>query len=200
MRSIASGAMSEGGSIDPAFTIDPDIRVARTLPARVYSDPILFRAQQDRVFARTWHYAAADDVVKVAGQVYPFTLLPGALDEPLVLTRDASDRVRCLSNVCTHRGTVVVEGAGHETQLRCRYHGRRFTLDGRFHSMPEFDATANFPSKADDLPRVSLARLERFLMVALAPTMPFDDVVAPARARLAGLPFADLVYDATRSE
>src|SRR5207247_9447860 len=97
MRSIASGAMSEGGSIDPAFTIDPDIRVARTLPARVYSDPILFRAQQDRVFARTWHYVAHDDVVMVAGQVYPFTLLPGPLDVTLLLTRDAEACLHALS-------------------------------------------------------------------------------------------------------
>ena len=188
--------MSEGGSIDPAFTIDPDIHVARTLPARVYSDPILFRAQQDRVFARTWQYVAHDDVVKVAGQVYPFTLLPGALDEPLLLTRDAEDRVHALSNVCTHRGTLVVDGPGHEQQLRCRYHGRRFTLDGRFHSMPEFEATADFPSAADDLPRVALGTWQRFLMVALAPAMPFDDVVAPLRARLGHLPFDRLAFDA----
>src|SRR6266508_2992299 len=117
------------------FDIDPDIRVAKTLPARVYSDPAVFRAQRDRVFARTWQYAAHDDVVKVAGQVYPFTLLPGSLDEPLLLTRDAQDRVNALSNVCTHRGTLVVDGPAHEQQLRCRYHGRRFSLDGRFHPM-----------------------------------------------------------------
>lgn len=138
------------------FVIDPDIRVAKTLPARVYSDPALFRAQRDLVFAETWQYAAHDDVVKVAGQVYPFTLLPGALDEPLLLTRDARDDVHALSNVCTHRGTLVVDGPGHEQQLRCRYHGRRFSLDGRFHSMPEFEGTADFPSPADDLPHVAL--------------------------------------------
>jgi hypothetical protein len=28
---------------DALFEIDPDIRVARTLPARVYSDPEIFR-------------------------------------------------------------------------------------------------------------------------------------------------------------
>ena len=181
---------------DAVFEIDPDIRLARTLPARVYSDPDLFRAQGDSVFARTWQYAAHDDLVKVPGQVYPFTLLPGALDEPLVLTRDLSDQIRCLSNVCTHRGTVVVEGAGHEQQLRCRYHGRRFTLDGRFHSMPEFEETKDFPSPADDLPQVGLGAWERFLMVSLAPAMPFEEAVAPMRARLAGLPFNALVYDA----
>src|SRR5256885_16530531 len=105
MRSIASASMNEP---EFAFTIDPDIRVARTLPARVYSDPTLFRVQQSRVFARTWQYAAHDDVVKVAGQVYPFMLLPGALDDPLLLTRDAKDRVQPPSNRCPHRGTLVI--------------------------------------------------------------------------------------------
>jgi choline monooxygenase len=188
--------MNEPERSESTFSIDADIRVARTLPARVYSDPTLFRAQQDRVFARTWQYAAHDEVVKVAGQVYPFTLLPGALDEPLLLTRDARDELHAVSNVCTHRGTLVVEGPGHEQQLRCRYHGRRFSLDGRFHSMPEFEGTASFPSPADDLPHVALGTWERFLMVALAPAMTFDDVVASMRSRLGHLPFGQLVFDA----
>jgi phenylpropionate dioxygenase-like ring-hydroxylating dioxygenase large terminal subunit len=179
------------------FEIDPDIRVARTLPARVYSDPEIFRLQRERVFARTWQYAGHDDLVKVAGQVHPFTLLPGALDEPLLLTRDQKDELHCLSNVCTHRGTLVVEGAGVEQQLRCRYHGRRFALDGRFHSMPEFESTANFPSASDDLPRVALGTWTRFLMVSLAPAMPFDELVGPMRGRLEMLPFRELVYDAS---
>ncbi len=165
---------------DALFEIDPDIRVARTLPARVYSDPEIFRMQRERLFARTWHYAGHDDLVKVAG---------------LLLTRDQKDQIHCLSNVCTHRGTLVVEGSGHEQQLRCRYHGRRFALDGRFHSMPEFEATANFPSAADDLPPVPLGTWTRFLMASLAPAMPFDQLIAPMRARLEALPFRELVYD-----
>src|SRR5436190_2274192 len=180
---------------DALFEIDPDIRVARTLPARVYSDPEIFRLQHDRLFARTWHYAGHDDLVKVAGQVHPFTLLPGALDEPLLLTRDQTDQVHCVSNVCTHRGTLVVDGPGHEQQLRCRYHGRRFALDGRFHSMPEFEGTAHFPSPSDDLPHVALGAWQRFLMVALAPAMPFDELVAPMRGRIGHLPFDQLVFD-----
>ena len=183
---------------DALFEIDPDIRVARTLPARVYADPEIFRVQRDRVFARTWHYVGHDDLVKVAGQVHPFTLLPGMLDEPLVLTRDGNDRMHCLSNVCTHRGTLVVEGAGVEQQLRCRYHGRRFALDGRFHSMPEFEQTANFPAKTDDLAEVPLGSWERFLLVALAPSprMSIAAIFAPLVARIHQLPFSELTFDA----
>jgi phenylpropionate dioxygenase-like ring-hydroxylating dioxygenase large terminal subunit len=183
---------------DALFEIDADIRVARTLPARVYSDPEIFRLQRERVFARSWQYAGHADLIKVAGQVYPFTLLPGMLDEPLVLTRDGSDRIHCLSNVCTHRGTLVVEGAGVEQQLRCRYHGRRFALDGRFHSMPEFEQTANFPAKTDDLAEVPLGFWERFLLVALAPhpEMSVATIFEPLVKRLHQLPFSELTFDA----
>jgi choline monooxygenase len=184
---------------EPLFEIDSDIRVARTLPARVYSDPEIFRLQRERVFARTWHYAGDTDQIKVAGQVYPFTLLPGMLDEPLVLTRDGNDRIHCLSNVCTHRGTLVVEGAGVLQQLRCRYHGRRFALDGRFHSMPEFEETANFPAKTDDLAEVPLGFWGRFMLVALAPSpeMSIAAIFAPLIYRLHQLPFAELTFDAS---
>src|SRR6267142_2456340 len=208
-RSARAGRDSREGCPDPIatiaavsdglFEIDPDIRVARTFPARVYSDPEIFRIQRDRLFARTWHYAGHDDLVKVAGQVHPFTLLPGALDEPLLLTRDQKDEVHCVSNVCTHRGTLVVEGPGHEQQLRCRYHGRRFALDGRFHSMPEFEGTAHFPSPSDDLPHVALGTWQRFLMVALEPAMTFDDLVAPMQGRIGHLPWGQLVFDAAGS-
>src|SRR5262245_1760948 len=179
------------------FSIDPDIRVARTLPARIYSDPAVFLEQRDLVFARTWQFAAHDGAVKEPGQVHPFTLLPGSLDEPLLLTRDAEGLVHALSNVCTHRGTVVIERPGRETQLRCRYHGRRFGLDGRFQAMPEFGEAKDFPSPSDDLPRVALGHWQRFLMVSLAPAMPFDDLIDPMRMRLAHLPFDRLTFDAT---
>jgi choline monooxygenase len=180
---------------DIDITIDADIRTASTLPARVYSDPGIFRLQRERVFARTWQYAGHDDLVKVAGQVFPFTLLPGALDEPVVLTRDPQDRVHCLSNVCTHRGNLVVEGAGVDQQLRCRYHGRRFDLDGRFRSMPEFEDAVAFPSEKDDLPRLALARWERFLLVSLAPLMTFEELAGAVPSRLAFAPFSHLVFD-----
>ena len=48
-----------------SFEIDADIRIARTLPGRVYSDPELFRQQRERIFARTWHYVAHSEALKV---------------------------------------------------------------------------------------------------------------------------------------
>jgi choline monooxygenase len=182
------------------FEIDKDIRRASTLPAPVYSDPEYFEAQKDRVFVRSWQYAGDAARVKAPGRVAPFTLLDGCLNEPLLLTSDDEGTVRCLSNVCTHRGAIVVEGEGHARNLRCRYHGRRFALDGKFVSMPEFDTTVGFPSEKDNLPTLPLQRFGPMLFTGLAPEMSFDEWIAPVRERVSFMPLDKFERDASTSQ
>jgi len=179
--------------------IDDDIRRASTMPSRFYSDAALFETSREKIFAKSWQLVADVSRVKVPGQVYPFTLLEGMLDEPLVLTRDREDRLHCLSNVCTHRGTLVCEGAGVENGLRCRYHGRRFGLDGKFQFMPEFEGAEGFPSAKDDLPRLPLESWGPFLFTSLGPGHPFTDLVRELDARCGHLPLADATFDPTRA-
>lgn len=179
--------------------IDPDIRRAWTLPAWFYADEAVLDAVRERVFAPSWQLVADTADVKVPGQVHPFVLLEGLLDEPLLLSRDREDRLHCLSNVCTHRGNLVAETGGVVAGLRCRYHGRRFDLDGAFRSMPEFEAAADFPSAADDLPRVALGVWEPFVFASLAPDRTLDELLADVRARCGWLPFREAVFDASRS-
>src|SRR6476646_1174155 len=140
------------------FEIDPDIRRAQTPPASFYTCPESFAALKQKAFSRSWQLLADADVIKAPGNVHPCSFLDGAIDEPLILTRDYNDQIHCLANVCTHRGNLVCEGAGTEKNLRCRYHGRRFDLDGKFLAMSEFEGVLNFPSANDDLPKISLAK------------------------------------------
>jgi phenylpropionate dioxygenase-like ring-hydroxylating dioxygenase large terminal subunit len=181
------------------FEIDDDIRKASTLPGWFYSDPELFARSRERIFARSWQFAGDGDRLKGPGKVFPTTLLEGCLDEPLLLTRDAGDQVHCLSNVCTHRGNLLCKGEGVEQGLRCGYHGRRFGLDGRFHSMPEFEGAAGFPSEKDDLPRVPFGRWGKFLFASLQPDHPFEALVAEMDARIGWLPLGEAVLDPSRS-
>jgi phenylpropionate dioxygenase-like ring-hydroxylating dioxygenase large terminal subunit len=195
------GDPPHGGRVSPerTFSIDPDIRKASTLPAWAYSDPSVFERAKERLFARTWQLVADSDAVNVPGQVHPFTLLEGCLNEPLLLTRDRSDAIHCLSNVCTHRGNLVVEHAGVMTVLRCRYHGRRFQLNGRFHSMPEFEEAKGFPTSADDLPRVSFEAWGKLLFASLAPAHDLDALIGAVRERCGFLPVGEAALDPTRS-
>ncbi|MBL8325219.1 MAG: Rieske 2Fe-2S domain-containing protein [Rubrivivax sp.] len=97
------------------------------------------------------------------GCVSPRTLLPGLLDEPLLLAHDApaagggaTGTLRCLSNVCTHRGNLLVhEAAAGVSGIRCGYHARRFDLAGRMTFMPGFEGACSFPTASDHLPEVA---------------------------------------------
>ena len=69
--------------------IDDDIASARTLPASFYRDPAVFERVRERVFARSWQFADGAERAARPGAVLPFELLPGCIDEPLLLARNA---------------------------------------------------------------------------------------------------------------
>ncbi|MBI1824956.1 MAG: aromatic ring-hydroxylating dioxygenase subunit alpha [Planctomycetes bacterium] len=184
---------------DRRFEIDPDIAKASTPPNWVYTDRAVFEASRERIFAKSWQLVGDIEQVRVPGQVYPCTFLEGLLDEPLLLVRDRDDKLRCISNVCTHRGMLVCEHPGVESSLRCRYHGRKFDLNGKFTYMPEFEGTANFPSPKDDLRQVSLAQWGPFVFASLDPETSFDEWFMPLPERLNWLPIKAARFDAARS-
>ncbi len=181
------------------FSVDPDIRKASTIASAVYADPDVLARVRERVFARSWQLAADADQVRTPRQVLPVPFLEGFIDEPLILVRDEQDRLRCLSNVCTHRGNLVVEQPGTLSGLRCRYHGRRFGLDGTFQSMPEFEQVVGHPADCDNLVGVPFAAWGRFVFTSLDPAFAFEDLIENVNRRLGWLPLAEFVPDATRS-
>ena len=135
------------------YAVDPDISVASTIDSAFYRDEATYALACARIFARTWQWIGDLGDVESPGSLSPRWLLPGMLDEPLLLARDGAGTLRCVSNVCTHRGNILVcEPRANVDQIRCGYHSRRFDLAGRMTFMPEFALAENFPSPADDLP------------------------------------------------
>ena len=182
-------------SHERTFTIDPDIRRAETPPGRLYTSEALYQAQLERLYRSSWQFVPQPPPLETHA-VAPFTLLPGSLDEPLLWTRQGPETLHCLSNVCTHRAHLVAERSCSAKTLRCRYHGRRFELDGRFASMPEFEQAEGFPRPEDDLARARFHRLGPLGFVSLGPDAPaFEEWFAPVLERLAFLPWDTLRYD-----
>ncbi len=67
------------------FEIDSNIRKARTLDSAFYTEERYFKSSLERIFARTWQFVGhADEVTSLK----PVTLLPGSLDEPLLLVNN----------------------------------------------------------------------------------------------------------------
>lgn len=178
----------------PAYRVDPDISVASTLPGPFYADGTAWSAVRERVFGRTWQWIGDLDDVAAVESLSPRTLLPGLLDEPLLLARDAGGTLRCLSNVCTHRGNVLVREACRASAIRCGYHSRRFDLAGRMTFMPEFERAKDFPTAADDLSQVPLACWAEHAFASLDPIAPLDAFLGDMTKRMRALPID--AYDA----
>lgn len=176
------------------FTIHPDIKQAATLPSSFYNDEVHFNQSKAKIFEQTWQLIGDTDELKLSGQNVPITLLPGFLDEPILLTQ-SKDKVHCISNVCTHRGNILVDHICNQTQIRCRYHGRKFNLDGSFVSMPEFDDVTNFPSAKDDLPKIPFAQWKQFLFASINPKMELAHCVGEMNNRMSFLNFEEYKLD-----
>lgn len=181
------------------FAIDPDIIRAQTLPADFYRSHSFFEESKNAVFARSWQFLCDGREVSVPGQILPVTLLPGMLDEPLIVSRDRNDTLHVLSNVCTHRANILVEGACMANNIRCRYHGRRFGLDGTFQFMPEFEGVENFPSERDNLPQVQWNNWRGFIFAALGDAPAFEAVFGEIERRVGWMPIEQFVYEPSLS-
>lgn len=177
------------------FFVDANIAKAKTLDTAFYNSPEYFEAAREKIFAPSWQFAGSKEMVKFSGDVFPFTLLNGYLNEPLLLTHSADGNIHCLSNVCTHRGNLVAyKACSKANNLRCKYHGRLFELDGKFISMPEFKEVENFPCDDDHLPTLQLANWGNLLFTSLQPIEDSHIYFQEMMERLHWLPIHEFVH------
>lgn len=177
-----------------SFTIDADIAQAATISTDFYLDPQFFKESKEKIFARSWHLVGDADQVKDSGWVTPVNLLEDFLNEPLILSNDKEGHLHCLSNVCTHRGNLVVDKPCKLNDLRCKYHGRRFGLNGKFSSMPEFKEVKNFPTVADDLINLPIYKWGKLLFTSLGTELPSELFFREMAERINWMPIDEFVF------
>lgn len=176
------------------FEVDPDISKARTISTEVYLDPTHYELSKEKIFAQTWQYAGDTDRVKEPGWVTPVNLLENYLNEPLLLSRDKNGDIHCLSNVCTHRGNLLVEKPCKLNDIRCKYHGRRFSLNGSFLSMPEFKEVKNFPATEDNLTNLPVFKWGKWLFTSLGSKIDPQLFFKEMMARVEWMPFDQFAF------
>lgn len=159
------------------FDINPDIEFAETLSSEFYTSEKYFHESKEKIFARSWHFLGKTGEIK---NIKPFTILENFLDEPVLFTKQ-NEKINCLSNVCTHRGKILIENGCEASGIRCGYHGRRFDLEGKFLSMPEFEAAKNFPTAKDDLPKIPFEIWNDFLFVSTNPFASLENLFSESK-------------------
>ena len=176
------------------FVVDPDIAVAQTLDKKFYTDQAYFEGAKEQLFAKSWQFIGSTDLVSQAGDAHPVDLLGGYLNEPLVLVRTKGGEVRIMSNVCTHRGNLIADHDCHVTNLRCKYHGRQFNLEGKFLSMPEFQEVRNFPTVSDNLTNLPIKQVGKWLFTSLHKGLDPNHFLKDMWDRVGWLPFDQFIF------
>jgi choline monooxygenase len=148
--------------------------VTETLPYAWYTDAEILRREQERIFARTWHYAGAAAHVAQPGSY----LAAHAGDVPLVVTRAQDGELRCFVNVCRHRGHVLVDGSGRRETIQCPYHAWTYGLDGALRAAPRSEREEAFEPGGLGLVRASAALWGPFVFVnADADAAPLEETL-----------------------
>jgi len=177
------------------FQIDKDITKANTLPGKFYHSQEYFELCKENIFPKLWILTTDDSKLKLENNAQPCFFIDGFIEEPLLYIRTL-DGIKCFSNVCTHRGNLLIENScSIQRHIICKYHGRRFDLDGKFISMPESNGMINFPSEDDNLTKIPTNHWKQFLFTSLDPSVKFDSIIKEMNERVGWMPIENFVYD-----
>jgi len=127
--------MAVSGSTLPVRSrsgVDPEALVLEgphtyRVHTRAYTDPAVFEAEMQRVFARTWVYVGHESEIPRPGDYK--TAHVGL--QPVIVSRGDGGEIHVLVNRCVHRGSVVCRSPrGTANYFRCPYHGWVYGKDG----------------------------------------------------------------------
>ena len=158
--------------------VDAEIGRAWTLPASLYTDAMVFAAEKEKVFARTWQVVGHANQVANPGDYFTAELA----GEPLVFVRGLDGKLRGFYNVCRHRAGPPAEGCGSRKLFRCGYHGWTYGVDGALISATEVEGVEGF--RAEDF-RLRPVRTEEWFNLVF---VNLDPEARPLRDNLGDLP------------
>ena len=147
------------------FSISKDISIAKTMPSKYYLDEKYYNLSLQNIFLHSWQLIVLQSQMKNIN-TYPFIFLKNSINEPMVLTKSRKG-IKCMSNVCTHRGSIICNKPSYMQSIRCPYHGRRFDLNGTLKNAPGFNNAKNFPSNDDNLPLYKIMESNKFIFVSI---------------------------------
>jgi phenylpropionate dioxygenase-like ring-hydroxylating dioxygenase large terminal subunit len=121
--------MNDVQAAEPIWTGD-----LTRVPYRVYRDPAILKAEQERVFeGPVWNFLCLESEIADPGDWK--TTFAGQM--PVVVARTETGAIAAFENRCTHRGALICldnDGKGAK-DFQCVYHAWRYDLCGNLASV-----------------------------------------------------------------
>ena len=155
--------------------------VTHSLDAKYYTDPEIFKIEQNGVLARTWQFAGHSSQLENAGDYFAFDMA----GESLFCIKGRDDVIRTFYNVCQHRAHQLVSGTGTTRVVVCPYHAWTYELTGGLRAGPNINAVEGFDKSKICLTEVRTEIFLGFIFVNLdTDSKPMDDWFPNARKEL----------------
>lgn len=168
-----------------------------TLPGRYYTDPEVFRREQEALLESMWFCAVRSADLDRPGAFR--TVQVGR--ESVLVTRDRTGALRAFLNVCRHRGArLCTEESGEvRRSLQCPYHAWTYGLDGKLVAAPDLTKMPDVDRDRYGLIKVALREWLGYAWVCLADEPPsFEETVQQAAVERLGDPAAIEHYGTER--
>ena len=134
-----------------------------TLPAAWYFDPVVFRAEHDAIFYRTWIYQCHVSDLPCPGDYYEGRVA----DQSIFIIRGTDGRLRGFYNVCSHRAHPLIRGRGNASLIICPYHQWCYQSDGCFRGARGRDTLKDWIPENADLKQIRIEDYGGFLFANL---------------------------------
>ena len=153
----------------------------RSLDASYYTDPKIFRLENESLLARTWQFGCHTSDIVDPGDYATFEIA----GESLFAIRGDDAEIRVFYNVCQHRAHQLVQGKGNKRVIVCPYHAWCYDLTGSLRSGPNIKVVEGFDKSSICLTEVRMELFLGFVFVNLdANAKPMEDWFPRARAEL----------------
>ncbi len=134
----------------------------RGLPAWTYRNTELLALEYERVILPSWQFVCHVNQLSEPGAYATLELT----HDPILVIRDRDGALRAFHNVCRHRGTRLLDGAGTcRARIACPYHGWTYGLDGRLLGVPAERTFPGLDKSALSLKPVELEVLEGLVFI-----------------------------------
>lgn len=141
---------------------------ACSLPPAIYHDTGVYELELEKVFGCEWICIGRAAELANPGDF----ICSKIVDTPVFAIRQRDASIKAFANICAHRSSRLLSGAGHVSRISCPYHSWTYEIDGRLIGAPFMQRTAGFETRDYRLKQFECEQWQGFVYVSLDSKMP----------------------------